>query len=191
MKKRLVALTMSLVMALGVSTGVFANTIPKNSETRVKANEEVLYVDDGEGNLMKVLIIEYKDNNSKVKNPITRGIFPDYKVGTRRSYDVKVSNQALGAPSAGAGVVALTTAMKKKAVNAAAAAIAKKVGSKFIPGLGVASTILGLVSWGNGQLGYTGFEFTIDLVYSSVYLHKEGHDMYGWDITSASVDTYY
>ncbi|NLK37973.1 MAG: hypothetical protein GX299_07805 [Epulopiscium sp.] len=80
--------------------------------------------------------------------------------------------------------------MKKKAVNAAAEAIAKKFGSKFIPGLGVASTILGLVSWGNGQFGNNGFKFSIGLEYSSVYIHKEGHDMYGWDITSARVSTY-
>lgn len=54
----------------------------------------------------------------------------------------------------------------------------------------VVSTILSLVSWENSQLGNTGFKFSISLKYSSVYMHKEGHDMYGWDITSASVCTY-
>lgn len=33
--------------------------------------------------------------------------------------------------------------------------------------------------------------FTLkEVKYSSVYIHKEGHDMYGWDITGASMGVY-
>ncbi|NLK37972.1 MAG: hypothetical protein GX299_07800 [Epulopiscium sp.] len=53
---------MFFVMTLGASTGAFAYTVPNNNVARVKMNEEVLYVDDGEGNLMEVVIIEYKDS---------------------------------------------------------------------------------------------------------------------------------
>lgn len=189
MYKKLIAFVMSFTMIFGATSNAFANTPNEYKDNRVKLGEEIVYVDDGEGNLIQVVITEYDEYTSN-SSPATRGILPDYTVGTIKSYDVKISNQQLGAPAAGAAAIQLTAAMKKKAVAAAGEAIAKKIGSKFIPGLNIASTILGLVSWGNGQLGKTGFQFSVKLIYSSVYIHGQGHDMYGWDIKSASIKTY-
>ena len=193
MFKKLLSVCLALIMVAGTGSSAFAASTNGNDRAivnnKVVTNQDIVYVDDGEGNIVPVTIIEsiYVSINDAIT---PRSFSPTSKVGEKRYYEVKISNQALGAPSAGAGAVTLTAAMRKKATKAAAAAITKKIGSKFIPGLGVATTISGLVSWGNGQLGNNGFKFSIGLEYVGTYIHKEGHYIYGWGIKSASVRTY-
>lgn len=38
--------------------------------------------------------------------------------------------------------------------------------------------------------GVNGVRVIVNFEYSSVYIHKERHGMYGWDIAGASIDTY-
>ena len=42
----------------------------------------------------------------------------------------------------------------------------------------------------NKAVGNEGFEFTFRFKYVEVYMHKEGHYYYGWDIDKISAGTY-
>lgn len=47
-----------------------------------------------------------------------------------------------------------------------------------------------MIHVGTAVAGKNGVRVIVNLKYSSVYIHKEGHDMYGWDITGASMGVY-
>lgn len=181
MFKRFIALVLSGAMALSVSTSAFASTsMPENApaSSRVSAiNEEVLYVDDGEGNRVKVIVEE------TVYTPIGRA-----KVGETRTYSVKISNEAMGLPSIAGGAISL--AAKKKAAQMAANAIAAKVGSNFVPGLNVVSYILGAAAWANAVTGKAGITITVNMKYTETYMHNEGYAMGGWNLTRVSISRY-
>lgn len=191
--KKLLSICLAMTMLFATSVSAFATDYNKNNRynanNRVITNEEVIYVEDDEGNVFPVTIIEHINvsNNSTIT---PKSFSPEHEIGTTKTYEIKISNQALGAPSSVEGVVKLTNAMKSKAAKAVASALTKKLGSKFIPGLNIASTVLSLVSWGNGQLGNNGFVFSVDLEYSEHYYNKDGYYVYGWDIKSVDLSTY-
>lgn len=71
-----------------------------------------------------------------------------------------------------------------------AKAIAKKLGSSFIPGLKFVSWALGVAVFANAVSGKSGISITVGLKYTRTYLHKDGYYVYGWSPTSLSVRRY-
>lgn len=188
MLKKLFTFGMATIMALGTTMSAFAAE-PVNPEDplagKVMVSEERVPVEDEEGNTYYVVISEYV-NEEDVKIG-TRGIFPEYEVGTEKTFTVEIDNGAISGVKTG---VKFSAAMLKQIAKIASAEIAKKIGTSWIPGLNVATTILTFIQVGTLIAGKDGVRVTVDLEYSSVYMHKEGHDMYGWDITDASIRVY-
>lgn len=115
-------------------------------------------------------------------------IIADPSVGATKSFSVKVSNSMMGVPSYGCSTV---TAAGKKVLNAQTKkAIIAKVGSKFIPGLNIATWIVTTLGYINGLTGYNGIEVYGTLIYRKVVLHQQGNVYYGWDIKSLKMRRY-
>ncbi len=187
MLKKLFAFGMAAIMALGTTMSAFAAE-PVNPDPlaeKVLVSEERVPVEDEDGNTFYVVISEYADKED-VKIG-THGIFPEYEVGTKKTFTVKIDNGDLGNLASGATISA---AVLKQVAKIASAEIAKKIGTAWIPGLNAATTILAFIQVGTAVAGKNGVRVIVDLEYSSVYIHKEGHDMYGWDITGASMGVY-
>ena len=187
MLKKLFALGMATIMALGTTMSAFAAE-PVNPDPlaeKILVSEERVPVQDEDGNTFYVVISEYVDKED-VKIG-THGIFPEYEVGTKKTFTVKIDNGDLGNLASGATISA---AVLKQVAKIASAEIAKKIGTAWIPGLNAASTILTFINVGTAVAGKNGVRVIVNLKYSSVYIHKEGHDMYGWDITGASMGVY-
>ncbi len=190
--KKALALLLVTSISFGSLTPAFAATNHISSNNTAKQNqilikEEKIYVDDGDGNSIEVIVSEYSSNS---KSP--RSLSPEYEQGETKSYEFKISNYDLGLPGASGAVAgqAISKTTKKKIATAVTKVLGEKIGSKFIPGLNLASSILTFISVYNGSLGNDGFIIYVDLEYSSVFIHKEGIYMYGWDITNIDVDTY-
>ncbi len=152
---------------------------------KVMVSEERIPVEDENGNTFYVVISEYVDKEDA--GIALQGIFPEYEVGTKKTFTVEIDNDDLGSISAGATISA---AVLKQIAKVASQEIAKKIGTAWIPGLNAASTILTFIQVGTAVAGKNGVRVIVDLKYSSVYIHKEGHDMYGWDITGATMKVY-
>ncbi len=188
MLKKLFTFGMATIMALGTTMSAFAAE-PVNPEDplagKVMVSEERVPVEDEEGNTYYVVISEYV-NEEDVKIG-TRGIFPEYEVGTEKTFTVEIDNGDLGNISNG---MAISATMLKQIAKIVSAEIAKKISTSWIPGLNAATTILAFIQVGTAIAGKNGVRVIVDLEYSSIFMHKEGHDMYGWDITDASMRVY-
>lgn len=194
MIKKIVSVLLVFAMTLGMSTSALAAVEQKRSEaayqeyqSNATTTEEVVYVDDGAGNIIPVTVIETTYPALSNGDVSVLGLSPEYPVGSTKTYTVKVSNAMLQAPASG---VVLTQAMKSTAAEIAANAIAAKLGSKFIPGLNLAVAILGFIGAVNAACGNSGIKVTVNLKYKETYLHKEGYYLYGWDAVSAYLGTY-
>nr|WP_298571812.1 hypothetical protein [uncultured Mogibacterium sp.] len=190
-KRIAVMLSMVMLCTVFLPSAVYASELGSESLTinnkRTNVNTDVVYVDDEEGNIVPVEITEtiYYNGNSGI---VPMDFSPKAKVGERRTYTVKISNEAMGVPSLVGGT--LSFAAKKKAVKVLAKAIAKKLGSSFIPGLNFVSWALGVAAFANAVSGKAGISVTVGLKYTRTYLHKEGYYVYGWSPTSLSVRRY-
>lgn len=187
MLKKLFAFGMATIMALGTTISAFAaepvNPDPLSGKTLV--SEERVPVQDENGNTFYVVISEYVDTEDV--NVETRGMTPEYEVGTKKTFTVKIDNADLGNISNG---VTISNVLLHTIAEIAATEIAKKVATAWIPGLNAATVILAFIQAGAVIAGVNGVRVIVDLEYSSVFFHKEGYYLYGWDITGASIDTY-
>lgn len=187
--KKIIALCLSVVMVLGITMFAFASERNNDlTDSQVLVSKGTIPVEDENGNILHVVISEYVDENSIIKNgAVSRGIFPDDEVGTKKTYTVDIGNEELTGIASG---IIISQATFSKIARIAGDAIAKKIGGAWIPGLAAASTIVTLVGVWNMVAGNEGFTFTIKLEYGSTYISGQGHDMYGWDIIDASMETY-
>jgi len=107
MLKKLFTFGMATIMALGTTMSAFAAE-PVNPEDplagKVMVSEERVPVEDEEGNTYYVVISEYV-NEEDVKIG-TRGIFPEYEVGTEKTFTVEIDNGDLGNISNGMAISA-------------------------------------------------------------------------------------
>jgi hypothetical protein len=184
MYKKLVALFMAMIMTFGASLTAFANTVSDEEGIWVLMNSDPVEIEiDGEK--VKIPAREYKYVDPNGTEPT--GMYPEYEVGEKKLLQFALTNQQMGLPSTIAGTVTLTKAIKKNATKLLEELITKKMGANFIPGLAIASTLLGIIAWVNAEAGYDGFIFSVHTEYSSIFLHKEGYYVYGWDITKAGM----
>jgi hypothetical protein len=61
---------------------------------------------------------------------------------------------------------------------------------EIAPGVLIGALATTAVAALNKAVGNEGFEFTFRFKYVEVYMHKEGHYYYGWDIDKISAGTY-
>lgn len=184
-------LSMVMICTVVLPSAVYANGADSEnlaiSNEKTMTNTDTVYVDDGEGNIVPVEITEtiyYRADTDIVPMDFS----PTAKVGERRTYTVRISNEAMGAPSLVGGMLSLVA--KRKAAEILANAIAKKLGSSFLPGLNFVSWVLGVAAFANAVSGKSGISITMGLKYTSTYLHKDGYYVYGWSPTSLSVSRY-
>lgn len=125
-KRIAVMLSMVMLCTVVLPSAVYASELGSESliinNERTKVNTDVVYVDVEEGNIVPVEITEtiYYNGNSGI---VPMDFSPKAKVGERRTYTVKISNEAMGVPSLVVGTLSL--AAKKKAVKILAKAIEK------------------------------------------------------------------
>lgn len=127
-----------------------------------------------------------------VLTTITIKKFPEYEEGETKTYTIKISNSQLALGASGEAVAGkvVSKSVKKKISDIVVKVLGEKIGSKFIPGLSIVSSVAAVIGALNFACGNDGFIITVDLEYSSVYMHKEGVYMYGWDIMNVDVETY-
>lgn len=155
----------------------------------VAVNEEKMYIDDGSGNVVEVIVKE------TIFAPATRGgatvygLTPEYDVGETREYEIKIPNSVVGIPSVVGSTVSL--AGKTAIAQAVAEVVTKKLGENFIPGLNLVSWILMTASFLNDfAFGNSGFLVTITLEYVEMYWHREDITTYSWRPDSLSLGVY-
>ena len=76
------------------------------------------------------------------------------------------------------------------AADLAAALAAGVAYWEIAPGVLIGALATTAVAALNKAVGNEGFEFTFRFKYVEVYMHKEGHYYYGWDIDKISAGTY-
>lgn len=185
-----VALSMMMLCATVLPSVAYANGLseanPAIENARTKVSKDIVYV-NVDGKMIPVEVIEtiHYSGNSRM-SPMS--FAPMAKVGEKRSYTIRVSNDMMGVPgNVGTG---LSFVAKRKAAQIVGKAIAAKLGASFIPGLNFVSWALSIGAFANAVSGKSGIEITVGLKYTKTYLHKEGHYIEGWSPTSLSVRRY-
>ncbi len=112
-----IAVMLSMIMLCTVVLPSAAYAIGVDSENLAMLNEKTMtntdtvYVDDGEGNIVPVEITETIHYGADT-GIVPMAFSPKAKVGERRTYTVKISNEAMGVPSLVGGT--LNYAAKKR-----------------------------------------------------------------------------
>lgn len=158
------------------------------------SNTEIIFVDDGEGQLIPIEITEYTAYNVgntfvDTADASLLEYSPSTKVGTKKTISVKVSNNALGAPSVASGVL-LSEKAKDQLAKIVGKAVSEKIGANFVPGLNFVVWALATTAFANAIFGNQGFNISVSLVYTSNYIEKEGYYIYGWEPRSLTIKTY-
>lgn len=190
MKRKTIAVFLVLSMCLSLSSVALASgnagQLSPNEEAISHAFDESYWepieiiLDDG--SIVQCSTHIHLDSSEEL--PSTRAINPEVPVGTKRTVSYRITNGQLGAP------LAIGSALSSKAKKALAKQAAKLVCAQFGPIVGAAVTIAALIASINELCGNNGFIVTVNLKYTSTFLGKEGHSVYGWDITGASFRTY-
>ena len=185
MKKNNKFVMLILAMVMTISSFLpnlsYASDMSLGSK-ELSQNTQVIDVTDENGITLAVDVTENIYYNN------TKGLMTYYsnpKVNDKRTYTVKISNEAMGLLYGVASTISLASGTK--ATKITADAIEKKLGSKFLPGLNFASWILGTGALINGLTGKSGITLTIDLEYKKVYTYYTGNYETGWYPVNLSV----
>lgn len=175
--------------------------------SQLAESDEELYIVDSEDNVVEVIEEAWaKDANGNdvatryelEGNCVTQvvefnenSVFPivaDPSVGATKSFSVKVSNSTMGLPSL-AGTP-LTAAAKKVLKEKTKQKIVAVVGSKFVPGLNIATWVVAAFAYINEKTGKSGVEIYGTMIYRKHESQKEGTITYGWDVKSIKARRY-
>lgn len=194
MKRNLIAFALAAsVLGSLIPSNVYANQTNNSSSTADKkgmktfTNKDVVYVQE-DGRFIPVEITEEIKVQNYSDGYVPLDFSPKYRIRETRTYSVKVSNDDLGFPSVGVFTLGFTS--KLKAAKIVSKAIAKKLGSSFLPGVNIVSGIMSAFAWYNSKTGYNGIEFKLVLKYTESYYRRDDYYMYGWNISSVSVGRY-
>lgn len=183
------SIVMALVIVITSCPFAFANDgTDVNEITSENSNTEIFYVEDDSGKIIPVEVVETTEEIIAGSNEYSINATPDQPVGATKTITINVSNEAMGLPSV-AGQ-ALSFAARKNAANIVAKAVAKKFGTKLIPGLNVASFVLSCAAIVNGVTGKDGIKVRVYFKYVKKYIQSEGHYVYGWNIVKVKVYPY-
>ena len=157
----------TFVLAMVILTSsVFSSSVYAGMLGGMKkiTNKGIIYVEAEKGVVVPVEVTETTyslDRGFSRLRSITR-YSKSPKIGEHRTYSGSLSALA-----------------KKKAAKAISAAITKKLGANFIPGLNLVSWILNTVAIANAAAGNKGLEVTIDMKYTEINMHKDGYSVRG------------
>ena len=183
----------TFVLAMVILTSsVFSSSVYAGMLGGMKkiTNKEIIYVEAEKGVVVPVEVTETTyslDRGFSRLRSITR-YSKSPKIGEHRTYKIKISNEVMGLPLYACG--SLSALAKRKAAKAISAAITKKLGANFIPGLNLVSWILNTVAIANAAAGNKGLEVTIDMKYTEINMHKDGYSVRGWSAEGISIGTY-
>lgn len=183
--KKIVSIFLTFVFAASISMTAFAATPDEPYSEKVLIEHEVETITDDEGNTYEIEMNRYRSMNSIN----TKAINPEHEVGYIDTFEFKVTNNQLGVVSV-VGGAPVPKEVKKKIAELVAKKISAKIGASLLPGINVASWVLGGIATINACYGNTGFIATVECEYSSVFIHSQGHDVYGWDLKEIDLGTY-
>ena len=193
--KKILALLLATTMGLTNLVPAFAATSLDEFYSSTTSNEphsekvlvehEVETITDDEGNIYEIEMNWYRN----IKDVDARGIFPEHEVGYVDTFEFKVTNNQLGVVGL-VGGTPVSDKVKDKIAELVAKKLSAKIGASLLPGINIASWIIGGIATINSIYGNTGFIATVECEYSSVFIHSQGHDMYGWDLKKIYLGTY-
>lgn len=111
-------------------------------------------------------------------------------VGDKKSFDIKITNQQIldaTGYAADISVALVKSYLEKQLATKIAAAVTYW---ELAPGVVIAALATTAIALLNKASGNEGFKFTFTWEYIGVYMHKEGHYYYGWDIDKITATTY-
>lgn len=188
--KKIISLCLIFIMAFAIfpTSVVCASELKPNAPTYTldtKTYTEKVILEDGTPIDVEVT----EETQTPIQTAIVPfGYSPKVKVGTVKTFKVRISNASLGLPNF--MKEGITKTQKKKFIKAASKAIIKKMGANFLPGINFATWLLAAVGIVNGSVNNQGFEIGCKMKYSKTYLHKEGFYLYGWQPISAYMKGY-
>lgn len=201
MKKKfsLLLAVMLLLTSLPLNTVLASSNLSTNItigtdslKGMVLVDTDIVTIQDDEGNDINVIVEEYGEVTKKSKNKNSdispMGLYPEYEVGTKRTWVFTITNEELGAT--GILNAPLSASAKKKLTDAIVKLIGNKIGSAIVPALGWTvwvATSAGIV---NAALGKTGFKASISGVYTKQYYNSGGYYVYAWSLNKPSVSSY-
>lgn len=163
----------------------FATTPNELSGEKVLIEHEVETIIDDEGNAYEIEMNRYRN----MKNIDTKGIFPEHEVGYIDTFEFKIKNKQLGYITF-VGGTPVPKEVGEKIAEIVAKKLSAKIGASLLPGISIASWALTGIAGLNDYFGNTGFIVTVECEYSSVFIHSQGHEMYGWDLKDIDMGTY-
>ena len=193
-----ILLTFSLIIfsiAFIMPQTVFAANENENVEYQKEliSTDVDYFIDEETGLKYQIVFEEYidvpKTGAANINNAAeTRSLFPEYTLGERRYYTIKVQNDDLA--DVGELGQTLSDRGKQELARKIANQLVAKVGSKFLPGINAASIAIEVAAKLNNAVGNNGFKADITLIYSSTYINGGGYYLYGWGIEDISVGLY-
>lgn len=183
------ALTFSIILSMSINSFAYSDS-PKSVDvsgmTLYSVSEEVIYVEDGEGNTVALLLEEctYVPNNGIA----LYSYVAEYPVGTIKTYSVKITNEQLGVPWT---VKAIVSDKGKDALsNLAGKAVGEALAGKLMSGLNLVARIAAIVAVINIVFGNEGFNVTVTMKYDEYVSQREGYSIFGWEFNGVTVVPY-
>lgn len=167
-----------------ISEDDLSQTIP--DETK----EYYIYVDDGNGNIIPLLV---QENTYHSDDPVTRALpgqseSGGYSVGDIKTVTTRIPNSALNVGITQGAL--LSYAAKSSLAKLAASASAAAVGATIGNGLTVAGLLASAIVALNIHAGKNGFIITAKYRWGHFVSTIQGTDYYDWSFVSVSVGTY-
>ena len=189
--KKIITVFLALLMVVFIfPVETFAKSFDQEKTHQVLTDSEIITVTDDNGNSIDVIFEEYTDYRLSQEDVIRpQGMYPDYPVGTTKTWTFRISNTSLGVPSLVVGAPVGKT-IKDALQKAITKKLGEKIGSSLIPGLNIASWVASAIAAGNAIVGNNGFQATVKGTYSKTYFHRDGYYVYGWSLDSFNLGTY-
>lgn len=198
--KKIVSILLTFSLAISSIAFIMPQTVfAANENENVEYQKELIstdvdyFIDEETGLKYQIVFEEYidvpKTGAANINNAAeTRSLFPEYTLGERRYYTIKVQNDDLA--DVGELGQTLSDRGKQELARKIANQLVAKVGSKFLPGINAASIAIEVAAKLNNAVGNNGFKADITLIYSSTYINGGGYYLYGWGIEDISVGLY-
>lgn len=192
MAKKFVSIFLALSMCMSVASVAFA-VEPRNEgdfqHTEYTSTEpyddtywKTIPVTLEDGTTIEVLV--HFDENLSTGSPTTRAITPRYPVGTVKPFNIIIKNSQLTAGLTVGGSIGVLAKTKIGSI------VASVLNANFVGAAFTAAVVLNAIGSINELVGNNGFVISGHVVYKATFIHKEGHNVYGWSIKDINLHTY-
>ncbi|OUN68961.1 hypothetical protein B5G11_11245 [Drancourtella sp. An57] len=193
--KRSVALLLSATLCFALCPTALAAE-KKTSEDDLsqtipdETKEYYIYVDDGNGNMIPILV---QENTYHSNDPVTRATpgqseSGGYRVGDIKTVTTRISNASISS-SLSKGTV-LSFALKSKLATLILSPNTAAVGATIGGGLAVATVLGRAIVDQNVAAGNNGFVVTTKYKWGHFVNNIQGTDYYDWSFVSVTIGTY-